>query len=125
MGTNYYLKPNVCERCGRGEERIHIGKASAGWKFCFREYREDWRDFKIKSVAEWRSVIAIDWNEIEDEYGHGVLKCDFWGMVERKQGDQWDGVNTPPPNDNRHQRHRDDHCYLDPEGYRMDDSEFC
>lgn len=34
MGTNYYLRPDPCECCGRGLEPLHIGKSCMGW--CFR-----------------------------------------------------------------------------------------
>lgn len=61
MGTNYYLHRNTCEHCGRSDERIHIGKSSAGWCFSLHvipgeiESLEDWEE-------AWPSGI------IKDEY---------------------------------------------------------
>ena len=43
MGTNYYLRKNVCKECGRYDE-THIGKASYGWKFLFDH--NDWEYFE-------------------------------------------------------------------------------
>jgi len=34
MGTNYYLKIDECEHCGRYEKK-HIGKRSAAGRYCF------------------------------------------------------------------------------------------
>ncbi len=34
MGTNYYIRTNICKCCGRYDEQ-HIGKKSYGWKFSF------------------------------------------------------------------------------------------
>jgi len=34
MGTNYYLKIDECECCGRYEKK-HIGKRSAAGRYCF------------------------------------------------------------------------------------------
>jgi hypothetical protein len=78
MGTNYYLDIDVCSKCGRPSERLHIGKSSAGWRFLF-QFIED----KARTPLEWQSLIHN--NRIMDEYGDEMSEQEFWRMVEAKQ----------------------------------------
>ena len=84
MGTNYYLEHKVCESCGKSEEREHIGKSSAGWKFLFQSTTT------IKTFRDWQEKI---YNHIEnggklvDEYGREHTQTYFWNMVTSKQLD--------------------------------------
>jgi len=57
MGTNYYAIDR-CECCGR-EDRIHIGKSSAGWGFALHVIPEmdlfsigDWSAFLVDKIIE-------------------------------------------------------------------------
>ncbi len=66
MGTNYYWveeKQPACVHCGREavEERMHIGKSSAGW--CFSLHVTD----EIKSLEDWMLVWKRP-GHIENEY---------------------------------------------------------
>jgi len=88
MGTNYYLRLNICPDCGRYDS-IHIGKSSSGWRFLFRGY-PDTGDTPlneitsiIHNVRDWQEVTPR--GEIWDEYGTRVPYELFWGMVASKQ----------------------------------------
>ncbi len=61
MGTNYYLHRNVCEHCGRSDERIHIGKSSSGWCFSLHVIPGE-----IENLAEWEATWPS--GTIKDEY---------------------------------------------------------
>lgn len=78
MGTNYYVKLDVCKSCGRPIDTIHLGKSSAGWKFMFQCNNNFYKD--IKSLKEWLKSKVI-----ENEYGEKISKKDFWNMVKIKQ----------------------------------------
>lgn len=95
MGTNYYttIVRIGCTHCGQQgpwTDRLHIGKSSGGWRFCFRVYREeDQQHFgancipsSLGSLAEWRGFLAS--HQVFDEYGKDISQEDFWGMVEAK-----------------------------------------
>lgn len=59
MGTNYYLRKNTCEHCGRGDEDLHIGKSSGGWCFslCVHPYEN------INTLEDWRR----EWDHMESD----------------------------------------------------------
>ncbi len=60
MGTNYYLEPKPpCEACGRGFDRLHIGKSSGGWCFSLHVIPED----GINTLDDW-----------EDRFKDGVIR---------------------------------------------------
>ncbi len=90
MGINYYLLTNVCDHCGRGDEKIHLGKISAGWAFSFRGYRNGHIDGlpegieKVESFEEWADMIRIPNTAIEDEYGAQLDKEEFIESVLRR-----------------------------------------
>jgi hypothetical protein len=67
MGTNYFLHENVCEYCGHGDERLHIGKSSGGW--CFSLHVEPGDDEHPQSLDDWRKRWARPGARIVDEYG--------------------------------------------------------
>lgn len=75
MGTNYYVRKDRCVTCGHQEEQTHIGKSSAGWRFCF--------DPHFRTADQWREHLAN--REIVDEYGRPATHSEFWEMVEGKQ----------------------------------------
>ena len=64
MGTNYYLELPGCDHCGRGGERLHIGKSSAGWVFALRVYPER----NLHSLSDWRRLLDKEEGNIRDEY---------------------------------------------------------
>lgn len=66
MGTNYYLLGDTCQHCGRSDERLHIGKSSAGW--CFALHVTD----DIKSLADWQELWSKPAAKIVDEYGDAI-----------------------------------------------------
>lgn len=65
MGTNYYVKSEVCEYCNRSDEDLHIGKSSAGWCFSLRVYP----DMNIHNLDDWKQYLNSIDNVVEDEYG--------------------------------------------------------
>lgn len=89
MGTNYYARVNCCVACGRYEE-LHIGKASAGWKFSFRGYRD--HQPPITSESDWRKfLVGVP---IFDEYRKPVTYDDFWANAKSpKRADMRDHIN--------------------------------
>lgn len=100
MGTNYYLvknKPTI-------DPPLHIGKASAGWRFLFykpNKYEvnrtlntfEQWRDY-LKETTESHECVIL--NEYERE-----VECDeLLEIIASKQQidrpdmfDHWENVN--------------------------------
>lgn len=68
MGTNYYLRSGICEKCGRSDEEKHIGKSSAGW--CFSLHIDPTEG--IKNLGDWRTLFEDPGNVIFDEYGSEI-----------------------------------------------------
>ncbi len=114
MGTNYYLHDDVCPRCGRGDEPLHIGKASAGW--CFSLHVSE--DLGISDLADWEERWSKLGAKIYDEYGnlvdrHAMLRKILYrssGAVRRLDSD-WRRNNQAEPGPAGLARHRvGDHC---------------
>jgi len=84
MGTNFYIKRNVCKHCQREEEKIHLGKSSVGWifglQYNYGEYYTNWSDMKkwLKKELDNNSLIF-------DEYGIKISLKDFISWVESTQ----------------------------------------
>ena len=85
MGTNYYL----CKNRPSVSSGLHIGKASAGWRFLFHKPSiwetdkplntfEQWRDY-LKETTESCTHVIIN------EYDKIVSLEDFLKLVEEKQ----------------------------------------
>lgn len=84
MGTNYDL-------VGPSHPPLHIGNASAGWRFLFRGYREaelaptglcEW--VSIDCAEDWRAVLAASvaaGDHIQDEYNFSLSVDEFWELV--------------------------------------------
>lgn len=112
MGTNYYLHLDICDKCNREHKKIHIGKASGGWKFLFRAYKYTDDNFpEIKSMAQWyailgQSVLQNSTMKIRDEYDRDISFAEFSNMVSIMQGN---------PNNKSH------HEYCVKEGYNVGD----
>ena len=82
MGTNYYLKKDVCQHCGRGDAPLHIGKSSYGWRFLFSAVPGP------RSFDEWKE--ALSEGQIVDEYGDPVTKEAFLARVEQTKSGRVD-----------------------------------
>lgn len=85
MGTNYYLEgptQEPCACCHRPyeQERLHIGKSSAGWVFALHVTPE------ITSLEDWRKAWSRDGWRIVNEYKDPVHPDDMLQMVTRRQG---------------------------------------
>lgn len=63
MGTNYYATLPPCPHCGRTDERVHIGKSSAGWCFSLQTHTS----LGINTLDDWKRYLAD--KVITDEYG--------------------------------------------------------
>ena len=90
MGTNYYLIEKTCPHCGRGDERLHIGKSSAGW--CFSLHVDP--DMGINSLADWEARWSKPDASIVDEYGEGVSPADMLRTITQRS---WKGHATDDP----------------------------
>ncbi len=125
MGTNYYAEQNCCETCGRGANRLHIGKSSAGWSFSFHAIDEwdSWDDLPVSSYQQWLNWLTRSGVRIVDEYGQKVTLTEFRIMVNGKADGQ------------RHAEYvkTDPHCalrcdpsehWLDVEGHSFSRGEF-
>jgi hypothetical protein len=119
MGTNYYLREDACQHCGRSDERLHIGKSSAGWCFALHVIPEE----GINSLDDWR----IRWTKgrIFDEYGTEVSPDDLNDRIThrgRAEPSGWTprdyAENHAEPGPNNMARHKIDgrHCVGHGEG---------
>lgn len=124
MGTNYYLRTDVCQHCQREEHRIHVGKASMGWPFLFRGYRQyppDGVPYPITSAAQWWDFLersTAGGGALVDEYGERQSVPHFRQYVESKR----DETRGPETCNFRHGDRPSE--WLDGDGYRFCDNEF-
>ena len=86
MGTNYYLKRNCCEHCGRSDESLHIGKSSMGW--CFSLHVDP--DENINSLDDW--VKLFEYESIVDEYSTVISTADMLKTITEREGKGFDGT---------------------------------
>jgi len=111
MGTNYYLVPEKCAHCGRSDERIHIGKSSAGWCFSLRVIPQ----MGLCTWENWKTYLAD--KSIEDEYRKPVTLSNLRSIVEdrswngpkRPDTSEWYKMNGAEPGPNGLARHLIDH----------------
>ncbi len=87
MGTNYYA---VERKFSIHRNILHIGKASAGWKFLFQGYQDyelDWNkpNININSLEDWKEFLKNKEYGILDEYDEEISYDDFFNKVEEKQ----------------------------------------
>lgn len=112
MGTNFYLKREICPTCKHSKERYHIGKSSGGWTFTFRGYRNEWDDLRVENASDWKRETKD--GIIVDEYGEEHDYYKFWKMVlEKSDAKHNHAKEYPSPND-----------WLDAEGNSFSSSEF-
>ena len=75
MGTNYYAVIDKCDCCGRGPDKIHIGKSSAGWPFSLHTTEH------LKNWPLWREFIEKTDAPIVDEYGVKITIYDLASLI--------------------------------------------
>lgn len=81
MGRNFYAvnkRPTL-------DEPIHIGKASAGWKFLFQGYNGINRNLIIQNTEDWKAFLSREDIVILDEYESIISYDEFFTLVEEKQ----------------------------------------
>lgn len=91
MGTNYYLRRDLCEHCNRGADEIHIGKSSAGWCFSLNTHPYE----GITSLDEWKRAWSQPKTAIFDEYGRGVQPSEMLSVITDRAwgGNKWTDAN--------------------------------
>ncbi len=79
MGTNYYWIRETCPHCHRydEEDRLHIGKSSAGWCFSLHVYPDD----GIADLADWEAKWTIAGSRIEDEYHRPMTVAEMHRVI--------------------------------------------
>ena len=107
MGTNYY----TIKRCGHchHEERLHIGKSSAGWCFALNT------NPGIASLDDWRRKFAEDGITIEDEYGQTMTVHEMITEITERVGSgrkysDFAGMGVQGPNGLRRSAVDGSHC---------------
>ena len=104
MGTNFYAEIDKCAHCGRGADRLHIGKQSSGWPFHFMAHESG-----PKSFVEWVRFLSGADCLIVNEYGGTVPFDELLAMIESTRA-----VKSIHHDDTRQDR----------DGYRFSDREF-
>jgi hypothetical protein len=69
MGTNYFLRKNICKCCDRYDEQ-HIGKKSFGWQFTF--FLPEEYDLCRDYLVDIQSMVHLGNAKIFNEYGEEV-----------------------------------------------------
>ena len=112
MGTNFYAVSTI-PTTSYDEWRIHIGKSSCGWLFCFHDC-EHFHTFP--QVVKWLSKYVCEENKyvLMNEYDQVVPVADFINLVQEKQ------------NDSHCKNNPDNFLYSkNIDGYRFSEGEFC
>jgi len=121
MGTNYYLKKNVCKCCNHAAESLHIGKSSAGWHFSLHVMPEE----SINNLADWRKLFESPDVAIQDEYDRPITAAEMLAIITERKSPHpcdWDAdmysQNHSVPGLNNLVRHKVDgwHCVGNGEG---------
>ncbi len=120
MGTNYYIKSKLCEKCGRLDEEYHIGKSSGGW--CFSLHVDPNNGINsLEDVKQlWKDKLV--YNEYEETISHEEMLSI---ILERSESKKYNALpsryqswkefhieNNSEPGPNGLLRHRIDmnHC---------------
>jgi len=118
MGTNYYVRKNHCECCGRSDREMHIGKSSYGWAFTFQGYT--WNH--LTSWKQWKEFLKN--KVIIDEYGEVMPYDEFVQMLETYKAPghvrESDGHVNLVHND----LYKSDRDWTDEDGYSFTTTEF-
>jgi len=107
MGTNYYVKENICKCCGVAGKTEHIGKSSAGWTFNFHAL------YDVRSEKEWYMLLSQKDVKIFDEYDEEVSFENFKELVNGKKKERNNHANLYPKGN-----------FLDKEGNSFSEGEF-
>lgn len=113
MGTNYYIRQEICPCCGHAESEYHIGKSSGGW--CFSLHVEPERN-----IHDLEDVMAIE-GTIFNEYGDIVSRKEMMAIIterewhssiQRRNIEKWKETNYAVEGPNGLWRHKIDgvHC---------------
>lgn len=91
MGTNYYIEDNSeqCHACGRGSERIHIGKRSAGWNYKLKT-DSDRKLYSPSDVYHYVNKYKLD---IFNEYGEWLSADEWWNIAMNWHEGKWEAVD--------------------------------
>ncbi len=109
MGTNYYVKSEICKTCGKSDEDLHIGKSSGGWCFSLHVHP----DLDINNLDDWKRYLNSNLVTIVDEYGDIVsFERLMSNITERK----WGRKRGPYGYLNWPEFHRDNHSEDGPNG---------
>lgn len=85
MGTNYYIIKDVCPHCGRGGDRLHIGKSSYGWHFSLHVIPEE----GLTSLVDWKKYFMDHpKDQIRDEYGQNITAEEMMKIITERS---WTG----------------------------------
>ena len=117
MGTNYYLRYDICNECNRYNE-IHIGKSSCGWKFMF-EINEDNELNSYERFIDFLTEKLYKNSKIFDEYGRESSLAGLMKLIEDKQKDTENKDHSPI-----YTHHDYDGFFLDEKGYNFCKGEF-
>lgn len=142
MGTNYYIRFNICDCCDRYDE-LHIGKSSVGWQFTFhaidnsqillREFDPKYMllddnetTIKISSFQEWKSfiekyVVEFKTAKIFNEYDEEEDVQELLGLIELKRSEKNHQADHMKENNYYSTAGND---YSDTEGYSFSKGEF-
>lgn len=104
MGTNYYMLRDACEKCGRSDDRLHIGKSSAGWCFALHVIPED----GINDWPDWLERLKQPGVVIQNEYGEVVTLDKLTATVMNRE---WTGAKQLYP-----QWYTENHAQCGPNG---------
>jgi len=126
MGTNYYWHRDVCDKCKRPAQIVHIGKSSGGWSFSFHGFKNEYGDnLPIRSIDDWEKFIAEPNSVIVDEYDRVVGAAEFWKLVKSKRGgtNHTEYCRERAAADGSHKYAYED-CWLDGRGNSFSSVEF-
>ena len=82
MGMNYYWNYNICDKCGRAEETLHIGKSSYGWCFSLHIYPER----GINTLADWEEKFKVVNSNIIDEEDRVISVPEMLSIIKDRRG---------------------------------------
>lgn len=78
MGTNYFLYRAICPHCGVEQDKLHIGKSSAGWCFSLHVIPEE----GLSSLEDWMKKCKE--GEIKDEYGARYTWDELYEIITKR-----------------------------------------